>query len=72
MRAELRRQGIEEIDKEFLEAFEMDFEEKCNVTDDVPEFSESVPNFTDEPFYKVKWKLIAQLVTRNNFQMIVQ
>ncbi|KAH0687178.1 hypothetical protein KY284_017731 [Solanum tuberosum] len=41
IRAERRMQGLEEIDKDFLEGFEMDFEEKCNMTDEIREFTEA-------------------------------
>lgn len=41
IRAERRMQGQEEIDEDFLQALEMDFEEKCNMTDEVPQFTEA-------------------------------
>ncbi|KAL3343084.1 hypothetical protein AABB24_026908 [Solanum stoloniferum] len=41
IRAERRMQGLEEIDKDFLEAFETEFEEKCNMTDEIHEFTEA-------------------------------
>lgn len=44
IRAEKRSQGLEEIDKDFLEGFETDFEEKCDMADGVKEFSESEVN----------------------------
>ncbi|KAH0762695.1 hypothetical protein KY290_018768 [Solanum tuberosum] len=41
IRAERRMQGLEEIDKDFLVAFETEFEEKCNMTDEIREFTEA-------------------------------